>query len=296
MTTCAERIDAYRTRVNNALSVLLPAAETEPQRLSQAMRYAVLNGGKRLRPLLTYAVGELLGVGISLDAPACAVELIHAYSLVHDDLPAMDDDDFRRGNPTCHKAFDEATAILAGDALQTLAFHTVAVGSGKFSAQQRLDMVCSLAKASSIDGMAGGQALDLHGAGKPLTLAQIEHLHQRKTGALINASIECAVIASTTSTDAQRRALQQFGNNFGLAFQIQDDILDITGDLASFGKIPGNDQKFSKPTYPSVAGLDSARTRVAQLRQAALDCLSAWGDSGDLLRHVTMSVLGQVVG
>ncbi len=250
------------------------------------MRYATLNGGKRIRPMLVYAAGAALGVEPEqLDGPACAVELIHAYSLIHDDLPAMDDDDLRRGRPTCHKAFDEATAILAGDALQTLAFKVLCKNEPyPFAAPIRLEMIETLANASGSRGMAGGQALDLAAVGQQLDLAQLENMHIHKTGALIHASVKLGCLAATTADTDQVRQLEHYANCIGLAFQVQDDILDVEGDTETLGKTQGKDQANGKPTYPSLIGLKGAKELAQSLRQDALDSLVELDERADPLR------------
>src|SRR5271169_6457848 len=252
----AARMRGYQTRVQNVLEGALPAAELIPQRLHAAQRYAVLGNGKRLRPLLVYCTGEALRVPANiLDAPAAAVELIHSYSLVHDDLPAMDDDDLRRGQPTTHRAFDEATAILAGDALQVLAFSLLARDrAAGVSADARLKMIQILADASGTAGMAGGQALDLSAVGRQLDLGELEAMHRLKTGALIRASVLLAAACAPELSGAEWDALDGYAQDIGLAFQIQDDILDVEGNVEDLGKTIGADAARSKPTYPSVLG------------------------------------------
>lgn len=273
-------------RVNGALEQLLPSDSIQPHPLHRAMRYATLNGGKRIRPMLVYAAGNALGVAPeSLDGAACAVELIHAYSLVHDDLPAMDDDDLRRGRPTCHKAFDEATAILAGDALQTLAFKALCREEiTPFSADKRLAMVDTLAHASGSRGMAGGQALDLAAVGRQIDLAQLENMHIHKTGALIHASVRLGCLAATDANAEQTRQLEHYANCIGLAFQVQDDILDVEGDTETLGKTQGKDQANGKPTYPSLIGLKGAKELAQSLRKDALDSLATLDSRADPLR------------
>ncbi len=234
-----------------------------------------------MRPLLVYATGQALGVPESqLDAAACAIELIHAYSLVHDDLPAMDDDDLRRGRPTCHKAFDEATAILVGDALQVLAFQILACDpAAPPDPAIRLKLIEILADASGTAGMAGGQALDLAAAGRRLTIVEVEDMHARKTGALIRASVmmasHCAVIP-----DAVRSGLEMFSNRIGLAFQIQDDLLDIEGDPKLLGKAVGADHQHNKPTYPATVGVQAARAKLVELHEQALTAIAPMGAKG----------------
>ncbi|HVV67587.1 MAG TPA: farnesyl diphosphate synthase [Gammaproteobacteria bacterium] len=290
MTTWTEYTEQRRERINQVLAQVLPPANQEPTRLHQAMRYAVLTGGKRLRPLLVYATGETLGASLTeLDIPAAAVELIHAYSLVHDDLPAMDDDDLRRGQPTCHKAFDEATAILTGDALQTLAFQLLA-DNQRTPTEQRLLMINSLAAACGSRGMAGGQALDLHATGKPLTLKDIETLYHLKTGALFAASVELGIHAANQK-HTELTSLREYTKCLGLAFQIQDDILDIEGDLTTLGKIPGSDDKHEKSTYPVISGLAPAKARVASLRAEALRLLANCNENANILQELTVNML-----
>lgn len=289
------RWEFYQQHLHAALCSYLPAVTEQPQRLHAAMHYAVFNGGKRLRPCLVYATGEMLGASLDqLQAPACAVEFIHAYSLIHDDLPAMDDDDWRRGQPACHKAFDEATAILAGDALQTLAFECLASSaSNVLSSEQSLAMVHTLATASGSRGMAGGQAIDLAAAGQALSLEQIEALCRLKTGALIDASVRLASIAANQHHPLQvSKPLQQYAEAIGLGFQIRDDILDIEGDMASLGKLPGSDNRHAKPTYAAVVGLPAAKAKVNALRAAALAALNTLNatDSSSL-QQLTNTIL-----
>src|SRR5262245_24775948 len=245
-------LERWQSRIERELAARLPPANARPTRLHEALRYSALGGGKRVRPVLVYATANALGIGdANVDGVACAVELIHAYSLVHDDLPAMDDDDLRRGRPTCHKAFDEATAILVGDALQVLAFETLASGPGlPADAAVRLGLVRLLAVASGTNGMAGGQALDLNAMGRRLTIAEVEEMHGRKTGALIHASVMMAATCAGALPDATLRSLDRYATDIGLAFQIQDDLLDIEGDAGVLGKATGADVKLNKPTYP----------------------------------------------
>ncbi len=268
-------------RVADALARHLPPATEPPQQLHEAMRYATLNGGKRIRACLVYAAGAALGVQADvLDAPACAVELIHSYSLVHDDLPCMDDDDLRRGKPTCHKAYDEATALLVGDALQTLAFEILATDSGlAVSAKRRSQMIATLAAASGSRGMAGGQAIDLAAVGKTLTLPALEDMHHRKTGALICAAVRLGALGCETADDNSVRALDRYARQIGLAFQITDDILDIEGNAHTLGKTPGADQAHNKPTYPALLGLQEAKAKRAQLTASALSALTPLGEN-----------------
>ena len=272
----SQSLDRWRERVERELDQWLPAATVVPERLHAAQRYSVLGPGKRIRPALVYATAETLGVPLDqVDAAACAVELIHCYSLVHDDLPAMDDDDLRRGRLTCHKAFDEATAILAGDSLQVMAFQLLAAHPGlPADPAVRLAVVELLAVASGTAGMAGGQALDLAAEGRELDLAGIERLHAMKTGALIRASVLMSARCFPGLRDDEYESLSRFGAAVGLAFQIQDDILDVEGDISVIGKPPGSDQARGMPTYPAVAGLDAARARVRALHAEATRLLS----------------------
>ncbi|MDY6945542.1 MAG: farnesyl diphosphate synthase [Pseudomonadota bacterium] len=278
----AARLKGWQARIEHELSARLPAAEIQPNRLHEAIRYSVLSGGKRVRPALVYATGAALGVPEStLDGAACAVELIHAYSLVHDDLPAMDNDDLRRGQPTCHKAFDEATAILVGDSLQVLAFEVLTIGAGlPAEPQMRLRLVQLLASASGTSGMAGGQALDLAAIGRKLSLAEVEEMHVRKTGALIHACVMMAAACASKLPDNLAHALDEYARDIGLAFQIQDDLLDVEGDVAVIGKATGADRALDKPTYPSVAGVEASRQRMHELHARALSALAALDAAG----------------
>ncbi len=275
-------------RVEAALQRWLPEATIQPSRLHEAMRYSALGGGKRIRPCLVYATGAALNVEeTQLDAAACAVEFIHAYSLVHDDLPAMDDDDLRRGRATCHKAYDEATAILVGDALQSLAFYVLAHDAHlKVEDGQRLKMIKTLALASGSRGMAGGQMLDMLSENKELTLAELESVHIHKTGALIRACVRLAMWCADEISDQTKTALEQFGARIGLAFQIQDDILDVTGDTQTLGKRQGADQARNKSTYPSIMGLTQAMARADELLTEALESLDPLGDDARFLRDL----------
>jgi geranylgeranyl pyrophosphate synthase len=279
------RIGSCRARVETVLERALQLPDAPAQRLCEAMRYSVLAGGKRLRPLLVYLTGEALGAPLAvLDAPAAAVELIHVYSLVHDDLPAMDDDDLRRGRPTCHRAYDEATAILVGDALQALAFAVLANEPiPGVAAPARLEMVRILAAATGTGGMAGGQAVDLAAVGAELSVAAIESMHRRKTGALIQCSVLLGALAAGVDRGPMRAALEQFGADIGLAFQIQDDILDVEGDPQLLGKSTGADAAHDKPTYPSTAGLAAARARARELRDLAVEALRPLGERAAVL-------------
>jgi farnesyl diphosphate synthase len=270
-------------RAEQALDAHLPAAGQSPVELHRAMRYAVLGGGKRLRPLLVYAAAHALGRDDAmLDASACAVELIHAYSLVHDDLPAMDDDDLRRGRPTCHIVFGEAMAILAGDALQALAFELLADPGAAPDAATGMRMLHALGRACGAEGMAGGQALDLAAVRRKLTLAELEHMHACKTGALIRASVQLGALAAGAD-DTTLAALDRYAAAVGLAFQVRDDILDVEGESAVIGKTAGKDAAADKPTFPSIIGLDASRARLAELTAVALDAIAPFRACNELL-------------
>jgi farnesyl diphosphate synthase len=288
----AARLREYQARVEAALEARLPSPSRSPARLHEAMRYSALGGGKRVRPALVYATGEMLGLPLAaLDAAAAAVEMIHVYSLIHDDLPAMDDDDLRRGRPTCHRQFDEATAILAGDALQVLAFHSLAADGA--AAARRVAMIALLAEASGTNGMAGGQAIDLGAVGRRLTLDEVEDMHRRKTGALVQASVLLGALAREDLPQADHDRLARFGAGLGLAFQIVDDILDIEGDPALLGKTVGADSAHNKPTYPAVVGLDEARRRARQLHDDALAELDPFGPRATMLRWLADYIIGR---
>ena len=283
-----ERFRSFQARVESALDGYLPGNGVQPVHLHEAMRYSVLGHGKRVRPILVYASGEAFGVGLdSLDAPASAVELIHAYSLIHDDLPAMDNDDLRRGLPTCHRAFDEATAILAGDALQALAFQILANSHNiRVSAEQRLRMINILAQASGSRGMAGGQAIDLAAVGKKLNIAELENMHIHKTGALIRASVELGALSAQNVHPAAFDKVSHYAKCIGLAFQIQDDILDVEGATEVLGKPQGSDRDRGKPTYPELLGLEGARKTAMDLYQQAIDSISQFDSKADTLRDI----------
>jgi len=286
-------LKAWRTRVEAALERHLPDPSTLPRRLHEAMRYSVLGGGKRVRAVLVYATGRALGIEPErLDTPACALELIHAYSLVHDDLPAMDDDDLRRGRPACHKAFDEATAILAGDALQSLAFKVLTTDDG-LPERARVQMVGVLACASGSRGMAGGQALDLEAEGRELDLVQLENIHIHKTGALIRSAVMLASMCADDPAPKLARSLAHYGACIGLAFQIRDDILDVDGDPSVLGKTRGKDATQDKVTYPALLGLAGAREKAQQLHAEAVEQLSSLDHRADALRHLADYIVGR---
>jgi geranylgeranyl pyrophosphate synthase len=291
----AARVLACQGRIEGVLDRALALPDPGTQRLREAMRYSVLGAGKRLRPTLVYLTGESLGAPLArLDAPAAAVELIHVYSLVHDDLPAMDDDDLRRGRATCHRAYDEGTAILVGDALQALGFEVLASEPmDGVSAAARLEMLRVLARAIGTGGMAGGQAVDLAAVGQTLSIAAVENMHRRKTGALIQCSVLLGALAAGVSGGAELAALHHFGAEIGLAFQIQDDILDVAGDPALLGKSTGADAALAKPTYPSTAGLAASRVRAGELRDAAIAALEPLGERGAALADLANFVVSR---
>ncbi len=286
LSTCQERVE-------KALQKRLPSDHVLPLRLHESMRYSVLNGGKRMRPMLTYATGKVLGLSPDeLDAIACAVECIHVYSLIHDDLPAMDDDDLRRGKPTCHKAFDEATAILAGDGLQAFAFELLAHDSTiTASAEKRLEMITCLAKASGSQGMVGGQAIDLESVGKMLTLPELENMHIHKTGALIRASVVLATLAGKNVDAETAKKLDDYAKCIGLSFQVKDDILDEESDTETLGKTQGKDRNNNKPTYPALLGLAGAKEKAQHLHEKALENLAHFGDEANLLRELSLYII-----
>jgi geranylgeranyl diphosphate synthase type II len=288
-----ERLDACRARVEARLAAWLPPADETPRRLHAAMRYATLSAGKRVRPMLVYLTGDALDVPVErLDGPACAVELIHAYSLVHDDLPAMDDDDLRRGRPTCHREFDEATAILAGDALQVLAFRILSEDESMVpDPAKRLRIIHLLATGSGTDGMAGGQAIDLAVEGCAMDVAGLERMHLLKTGALIRSSVLMAAWSADRQSPAMLEALDEFGRHIGLAFQIRDDVLDVEGDTGTLGKTAGADSARDKPTYPSVAGIEEAKRRASELCHAALEALAPLGPGAEPLRRLARYIV-----
>lgn len=275
--------NAHQQRIEQVLAQTLPAETVLPERLHAAMRYAVLGGGKRVRALLTYAAAELTETAIErADAAAAAVELIHAFSLVHDDMPCMDDDDLRRGKPSCHKQYDDATALLVGDALQSLAFECL-VATG---APQALKQVQVLAKATGSRGMCGGQSIDLQSTGKRLSRSALETMHQYKTGALIEAAALLGAFAANETAPQLINTLTQYSQHMGLAFQVVDDILDATADTQTLGKTAGKDALQDKSTYVSLLGLDEAKSLVTQLHTQTLALLAAFGPQADPLRGI----------
>jgi len=289
--TFADRISAYTGRVEERLDGVLPQPSTGPTRLHEAMRYAVLNGGKRVRPLLVYAAGECLGIDVeNLDAPAVAIELIHAFSLVHDDLPAMDDDDLRRGKPTVHIKYGEATAILAADALQPLAFSVLSNLEG-VPATAKIELIGLIADACGSTGMTGGQSIDLDAEGSSLSTEALEVMYSLKTGALIHAAVMSACLLREDLAEADVRAIDAFGRAIGVAFQIKDDILDIEGETQVIGKQAGADERLGKATYPGLFGLDQSRRRCDELLDGALQHLERFGDEATPLKWLARFIV-----
>ena len=281
-----QQLTQWQTRMEQALASRLPGADEVPARLHEAMRYSVLGGGKRIRPALVFATGRTLGLADDqVEAAACAIELVHVYSLVHDDLPAMDDDDLRRGRPTCHKAYDEATAVLVGDALQPLAFQLLA-RDPKLPPDPaiRLKLIDLLAEASGTFGMAGGQAIDLGVQGQAIGIAEVEQMHARKTGALIKVSVMMAAACVPTLSAPLCANLDRFATAIGLAFQIQDDLLDVLGDASTLGKATGADSARAKPTFPAVIGVAASQQRMQKLHAEALAALEPFEAAADPLR------------
>ena len=291
MNSFTKRQQHYCDRVNHKLVDTVPPPTEPDVSLQAAMHYSLTAGGKRIRPSLVYATGEALQLPLDdLDDLACAVEIIHTYSLVHDDLPAMDDDDIRRGKPTCHKQFDEATAILAGDALQALAFAVISK-TDSISADIRLKMIAELARASGHTGMAYGQAIDLAAVGQTLTLAQLERMHRHKTGALIRACVIAPALNFSNATPQLMHQLGQYADAIGLAFQIIDDILDVTSDTETLGKQQGADAALGKPTYPTLLGLDGALEHARQCHRTAIQSLDECPKQFDILRDLSSYII-----
>jgi farnesyl diphosphate synthase len=287
------RLSSYQQRVNSALDKYLPTDDPPEHNLAEAIRYSVIGGGKRIRPAMVYAAGEAMGVSNDLlDIPACAIEMIHAYSLIHDDLPAMDDDDLRRGRPTCHKAFDEATAILAGDALQALAYEILAKDDHQeLTPEHRINMLSLLTEASGAHGMAGGQAVDLASVGKQLNLAQLENMHRLKTGALIRASILLGAMCQKNISDDEINILSEYSLCIGLSFQIQDDILDVISDTETLGKPQGSDEAQEKPTFPAIIGLEESKQLALEQHQQAINILQPLDERADSLRELSAYIV-----
>jgi len=289
------QLESWRVRMEHALAARLPESDKVPARLHEAMRYSVLGGGKRIRPALLFATASAFGLSEDeVEAAACAIELVHVYSLVHDDLPAMDNDDLRRGRPTCHKAYDEATALLVGDALQSLAFQLLASDPAlPASTAIRLRLVDMLAQAIGTFGMAGGQAIDLAVQGMRLDIGQVEDMHARKTGAVIRASVLMAAECAPSLDAGLYAALARFATAVGLAFQIQDDLLDVTGDALTLGKATGADSERAKPTHPAIIGIPASQQRVRLLHDQAISALAPFGDRAESLRSLANWLLSR---
>jgi geranylgeranyl pyrophosphate synthase len=289
------QLEIWRVRMEHALAARLPDQSLVPARLHEAMRYSVLGGGKRIRPALLFATARTLGLSEDdVEAAACAIELVHVYSLVHDDLPAMDNDDMRRGRPTCHKAYDEATALLVGDALQPLAFQLLACDKAlPASPAIRIRLIDMLAQAIGTFGMAGGQAIDLAVQGMRLDIAQVEDMHARKTGAVIRASVLMAAECAPSLDPSLYAALNRFAAAVGLAFQIQDDLLDVTGDALTLGKATGADSERAKPTHPAVIGIPASQQRVRLLHNQAISALAPFSDRAESLRSLAHWLLSR---
>lgn len=294
MTTLSELTQLTQSRSNILFQHYLVERKAPSSALSSAMAYTVLQGGKRLRPLLVYATGITLDVPLEkLDAAACALELIHAYSLIHDDLPAMDNSDLRRGQPTCHKVYGDAMAILAGDALQTLAFQILATHPAELSAEERLSMIQTLSEASGSYGMAGGQALDITMMHTPISLEQLTYLYQLKTGALLNASVKMATLAVPALNKNIQVALNDFAHHLGDAFQIQDDLLDVTGNAHETGKPIGLDAINLKTTYPTLLGIEKTKLHLEHTYEHAIKALSPLGERAKLLQEIAESLINR---
>jgi farnesyl diphosphate synthase len=282
-------------RVETALEHYLPGTDIAPARLHEAMRYAVLGGGKRVRPLLVHAAGELTGASAqAVEAASAALEMIHVYSLVHDDMPAMDDDALRRGKPTVHIQYDEATALLVGDALQSQAFVALTAAGNGLNDSQQAALVRELAVASGSLGMAGGQAIDLESVGRKLSRPELETMHRKKTGALLRASVRMGALAGTHPGADALASLDQYAAAIGLAFQVVDDILDVTADSATLGKTAGKDAQHDKPTYVSIIGLGASRELAAQLGRDAHAAIQPFGARGQRLAELADLVVNRV--
>ncbi len=286
LATCSQRVESF-------LDKNLPTKNQAPTTLHDAIRYSAMNGGKRIRPALVYATGEALGLKSSdIDCIAGSIELMHSYSLIHDDLPAMDDDDLRRGKPTCHRAYDEATAILAGDAMQALAFSVLTdIADPGPEAAIRAQLTNQLAHAVGSLGVAGGQAMDLIAVDKNISIETLEYIHRQKTGCLIRACIDMTQTCCTTLSQQQRSSLLQFGEHLGIAFQIRDDILDVISDTDTLGKPQGSDSDQNKPTYVSILGLKESEKRCDDFYQQALDCLDEFNHSSKWLRMLAEHIV-----
>ncbi len=286
-------LKSLQARSNALIEQHLPkVTKAHAPRLAEAMNYAALAGGKRIRPILVYAGAAFChGQDSAADIPAVAIELVHTYSLIHDDLPAMDNDDLRRGKPTCHIAFDEATAILAGDTLHTLAFELLAT-EGDYTSEQRVAMIRTLSQAAGAAGMAAGQMLDIQGENTAATLNWLENMHYLKTGRLITAALELGAIAAGASEE-QHSALKLYGDKIGLAFQIRDDMLDVIGATEELGKTQGSDERHNKTTFPGLIGLEASESRAKALCHEAQEALSAFGDSANTLRQLANYIIAR---
>lgn len=289
--TFTDALRHTQERITRLFKQYLPDVDTHPQSLYQAIHYSVLNGGKRLRPFLLYSTGKILNITPqALDHTAMAIELIHCYSLIHDDLPCMDNDTLRRGKPTCHIAFSEATALLAGDALQTLAFELL-IQNPYLSNTQKIHQLAILSKASGAAGMVGGQAIDLSVTGKQMTLTELEQMHRAKTGALIRAAVNLACITQYAQDSTPYQALDQYAALIGLAFQIQDDILDIEGDTAILGKPQGSDNQLHKPTWPALAGMRQAKKMARRFIEQAIEQLQCFSTDTSELKQLALYII-----
>ena len=287
-----KRMEGYTDKVDNYLEEILPEKTIPPAKLHEAMHYAVMNGGKRIRPLLVYASGEALQIDTEQLTPAAAaIELLHCFSLVHDDLPSMDDDNLRRGHPSVHIAFNEATAILAADALQSLSFHILAIDPA-YRNQNNVpeNLIYLLAQASGTNGMSGGQALDLAAEGQVLDQSELEHIYRLKTGKLLRACVLSVVCIAPSVSLEKRQLLERFIDAMGLAFQIKDDILDVEGHTKTIGKPAGSDEKKVKATYPSLFGLEASKQRINELLTTGLGLLEPFGKGADGLRRLAMTI------
>lgn len=284
-------LHSYTQQVDAQLELIIPQAAGPASKLYKAMRYSVFNGGKRVRPALCFAAADAIGASNSNTAKvAAAVEMIHAYSLIHDDLPAMDDDDLRRGVPTCHIKFDEATAILAGDGLQSLAFKQL-TELADLPASINLKLIAILSDLAGCNGMVSGQAVDLASTGKQLSADELDYMHNHKTGALIEASVVMGALATDQATDDQIEALKQYARTIGLAFQIQDDILDVESSTEELGKSQGSDSANDKATYTSILGIEKARSEAKRLYQTSIDALSIFSNNADSLRALAKFIV-----
>ena len=295
MTSFNEHLSIIQQRFESALEQRLPSTDQQPSSLYHAMRYSALDGGKRIRPALVYFTGALFDIAPDrLDGPASALEMIHVYSLVHDDLPAMDNDDLRRGKPTCHKEFDEATAILVGDALQALAFETLTVDNTlQASPEQRIALIRELSISGGHHGMVGGQVIDMEGEGKQLSLEQLKEMHRRKTGALILAAVRFGYLMADNISDDQRSNLDTYAKSIGLAFQIRDDVLDIEGNTEQLGKPQGSDSESNKSTYPELMGMDGAKEQALLLKDQAIKSLDDFAEKAQPLRDLANYIVAR---